>query len=124
MRHLLRTVAVTSTLILTPARGPAAEPKKPEWTADALSMEAAACTEALVNGAWERTKRAQNVDPNMEMTPEIRKQLAPQIASMATVCECAVREAAKKVGRDDADKPEFQLFAVETVTKGKCKPSK
>jgi len=124
MRHLLRTVAVTSTLILAPAGGGATEPKKSEWTAEALNVESAACTEALVNGAWERTKRAQNVDPDMKMTPEIRKQLAPQIASMATVCDCAVREAARKFGQDDANKPEFQLFAIETVTKGKCKPPK
>lgn len=124
MRHLPWTIAVASISVLAVTGGATAEPEGPEWTAEALNVEAAACTEALVNGAWERTKRAQHVDPGMKMTPEIRKQLAPQIASMARVCDCAVREAAKKFGRDDANKPEFQLFAIETVTKGKCKPSK
>lgn len=123
MRDHLRTGALALLLLAAPALAAEEAKKKPAWTEDQLKLESAACTEALVQGAWERTKRAQNADPKMEMTPDIRKQLAPQIEQMAKVCDCAVREAAKKFNAEDSNKPEFQQFAIETVTSGKCKPA-
>jgi hypothetical protein len=123
MRTHFWTAAVTWMLLVTPTTGLGADGKKPVWSAEELDTEVAACTEALVKGAWENTKRAQDIDPKAELTPEIRKQLAPQIAAMQKVCDCAVREAAKKFGQGDSGKPEFQRFVVDSVTRGKCKPS-
>jgi hypothetical protein len=108
-------------LTLAVASAAADAPKAPGWTADALKAESAACTEVLVKGAWENTKRDQGAEPAMEMTPEIRKQLAPQIAGMASLCECAVREAAKKFGPGDGDRLDFQRYAIDTVQSGRCK---
>jgi hypothetical protein len=122
MRDRLWTAAVTGMLVLAPAAGHGAEAEKPAWTAQELDTEVAACTEALVKGAWENTKRAQDIDPKAELTPEMRKQLAPQIAGLQKVCDCAVREAAKKFGQGDSNRPEFQSFVVDSVTRGKCKP--
>jgi hypothetical protein len=122
MCDIRRCAAVGLILLLACAPVRAADPSKPEWTPEVLKAESAACTDELVKGAWENTKRDQQLDPGLEMTPEMRKQFAPQIATMAAVCDCAVREAAKKFGRGDVDKPEFKRFAIETVTTGKCKP--
>lgn len=122
MRALPRHGLFACLLLAAPVGVPAAEPARPEWTPEQLKAESAACTDELVKGAWENTKRDQQLDPKLEMTPEIRKQLAPQIAGLAAVCDCAVREAAKRFGRGDANKSEFQRFAIETVTSGKCRP--
>ena len=81
---------------LVAATAHAADGPKPGWTPEALADASAGCTEGLVQGAWDNTKREQGVDPARPLTPEIRKQLAPQIAAMKKLCACAVREAAKR----------------------------
>ena len=60
----------------------AAGPYKAGWTTTDLDQAAEGCTGELVQGAWVNTKKDQHVDPDMEMTPEIRKQLEPQIKAI------------------------------------------
>lgn len=95
---------------------------KAGWTAALLASENEDCTEALVQGAWENTKREQGADPAMPLTSEIRKQLEPQIASMKTLCECAVRAGAERYTKAEADKSPADLdaFVTETIAKGTC----
>jgi hypothetical protein len=94
------------------------------WTSKGLEEAVGACTDELVDGAWMNTKREQGVDPAMTMTPEIRQQLAPQIAAFRKLCSCTVHETAKKYGRDayrrDADA--VGRYAQELVKRGTCKP--
>jgi len=98
---------------------------KAGWTAELLTSENEDCTEALVQGAWENTKREQGVDPAMPLTSEIRKQLEPQIASMKTLCACAVRAGAERYTKAEADKSPADLdsFVTDTIAKGTCKLS-
>lgn len=93
------------------------------WTAESLASETMDCTESLVQGAWENTKREQKADPALPLTKEIREQLAPQIASMKKLCACAVRAAAERYSKAEADKTPADLdrFVTDTITKGTCK---
>lgn len=94
---------------------------KPGWSADGIAEASASCTEGLVKGAWENTKREQGVDPSTEMTPEIRKQLEPQIKGMASLCDCAIKQAARKYRPAEAHDPGFEKFVVGLVKSGRCK---
>jgi len=96
---------------------------KPGWTAESLATETMDCTDALVQGAWENTKREQGADPALPLTKEIREQLAPQIASMKKLCACAVRAAAEKYSKAEADATPKDLdrFVADTINQGACK---
>ena len=100
-----------------------AEANKDGWTSKRIESETATCTEATVKDAWENTKREQGADPSLPLTPEIRKELAPQIAAMKKLCACAIREAAKRYtwAEAQATPSDLQSFIAETVTKGTCK---
>ena len=100
-----------------------AEAPKDGWTSKRIESETTACTEATVKDAWENTKREQGADPSLPLTPEIRKELAPQIAAMKKLCACAIREAAKRYtwAEAQATPGDLQSFIAETVTKGTCK---
>jgi hypothetical protein len=95
---------------------------KPGWTTDALAKESAACTEQLVQGAWDNTKRAQGADPSLPLTQEIREQLAPQIAAMTKLCACAVRAGAERYTKAEAEgaPKDLERFVTETISKGTC----
>jgi hypothetical protein len=101
----------------------AADELKAGWTPDALSTASAACTEELVQGAWANTRREQGVDADKPLTPEIREQLAPQIAAMKKLCACAVREAAKRYTKAEADRSPKDLdkFVADVIGRGVCK---
>lgn len=101
----------------------AADDPKAGWTPEALSTASVACTEELVQGAWANTKREQGVDADKPLTPEIREQLAPQIAAMKKLCGCAVREAAKRYTKAEADKAPKDLdrFVADVIARGVCK---
>lgn len=96
---------------------------KAGWTKKILDSEIADCTEATVKDAWENTKSQQGVDPNLPLTPEVRKKLEPQIAAMKKMCACAIREAAKRYTRAEAEATpsDLQEFIADTVAKGTCK---
>jgi hypothetical protein len=114
--------AVAALLALSlPAPAVAGE-LKAGWTPELLASETEDCTQALVEGAWENTKREQGVDPAMPLTSEIRKQLEPQIASMKSLCACAVRAGAERYTKAEADKTPADLhgFVTETISKGTC----
>lgn len=107
-----------------PALAVAGEPKA-GWTPELLASETEDCTNALVEGAWENTKREQGADPSVPLTDEIRKQLEPQIASMRALCACAVRAGAERYTKAEADKTPADLdsFVTDTIAKGNCKLS-
>src|SRR5690242_2832906 len=100
-------IGVSSLLCLVvAAAAPAAEKTKEKtkkkaslkagWTEANVKSASDDCTEALVQGMWENTKKDQGVDASKPLTDEIRKQLEPQIAPMRKLCTCAVREGAKR----------------------------
>jgi hypothetical protein len=101
----------------------AADDFKAGWTKKLLDSEIADCTEATVKDAWENTKSQQGADPNLPLTPEIRKKLEPQIAAMKKMCACAIREAAKRYTRAEAEATpsDLQQFIADTVANGTCK---
>ena len=117
---------MTTTLLvgLLVGSAPAAEPYAEGWTKDSVNEAIDSCTEQIVKGAWANTKKAQGVDPKMKMTPEIRKQLAPQIAKFRELCKCTVTEAAKKFGRKkyETDPEAVGSYAQELVKNGTCTP--
>jgi hypothetical protein len=124
MRRTMRTAPSALVLPLLLAALPAgAGEYRPGWTPTAIEEAATACTEALVQGAWENTKREQNVDPKKPLTPEIRKQLAPQIKALERLCDCTVKETAKKYGQEDYEKKpdEVQRYTLDLVKRGVCK---
>lgn len=96
---------------------------KSGWTAESLADETMECTEALVLGAWENTKREQGADASLPLTKEIRDQLEPQIASMKKLCACAVRAGAERYTKAEADATPKDLdrFVADTIAKGACK---
>ena len=120
-----RVLAIVAALALASsvARPLHAGELKPGWTAEALASETMECTESLVQGAWENTKREQGADPKLPLTKEIRDELAPQIASMKKLCACAVRTAAERYTKAEADATPTDLdrFVSETIAKGTCK---
>jgi hypothetical protein len=95
---------------------------KPGWSLEALAKESADCTEQLVQGAWENTKREQGADPALPLTPEVRTQLGPQITAMRKLCECAVRAGARRYTKAEADASPADLdrFVADTVATGTC----
>jgi len=115
--------AVAALLALLPMTLAVAGELKAGWTPELLASETEDCTRALVEGAWENTKREQGADPSMPLTDEIRKQLEPQIASMKALCVCAVRAGAERYTKAEADKTPADLdsFVTDTVAKGDCK---
>ena len=118
MRTILVLVVI---LIAVRAHGDAG--LKAGWTAENLADATSSCSDTLIEGAWANTKREQGVDPAKPMTPEIREQLAPQMAAMRKLCACAVREAAKRYSKAEAEKSPKDLdrFVADTVASGKCK---
>lgn len=96
---------------------------KDGWSPALVATETEQCTETLVQGAWENTKREQGADPAMALTPEIRKQLEPQIVAMKGLCACAVRAGAERYTKAEADKTPADLdnFVLETINNGTCK---
>lgn len=119
----MRVAIVMFGLVLASAATVAAGPYKAGWTTKDIDQATEECTGGLVEGAWENTKKEQHVDPAMEMTPEIRKQLEPQIKAMHGLCDCAVKEAARKYDKKDADKSDDELarFTADVIKSGKCK---
>ncbi len=109
-------------LMVTPAG--AGDKLKAGWTQKALDSAVADCTEALVQGTWENTKREQGADPSKPLTDEIRKTLAPEIAKMKKLCACAVREGAKRYTHAEAEATpaDLERAASEAVSNGTCKP--
>ena len=99
------------------------KPLKEGWTEEAVKTASDECTEALVQGTWENTKREQGVDPSKPLTDEIRKELAPQIASMRKLCACAVREGAKRYTRAEAEAipADLERAVSESIADGTCK---
>ena len=118
-----RAIAILGVTLASGVMAFAAGPYKAGWTTTDLDQATEGCTGELVQGAWANTKKDQHVDPDMEMTPEIRKQLEPQIKAMRGLCDCAVKEAAKKYDKTDANNPETELarFTADVIKSGKCK---
>lgn len=96
---------------------------KAGWTEAAVQSATDDCTEALVQGTWENTKREQGVDPSKPLTEEIRKQLAPEIAQLRKLCACAVREGAKRhtFAEAEAGPADLERSVSESITNGTCK---
>lgn len=119
-RRLVVAAALLAPLVPSLARG---GQLKNGWTAEALANETMECTEALVLGAWENTKREQGADPSLPLTKEIRDQLEPQIASMKKLCACAVRAGAEHYTKAEADTAPKDLdrFVADTIATGTCK---
>jgi len=101
----------------------AADAYRDGWTPRALRDAAAACTESLVQGVWENTKREQGADPKRPLTPELRKQLAPQIDAFRALCDCTVRETAKRYGKRDWEQQGDAVarYGADLVRRGVCK---
>lgn len=120
-RHL---VALGMLACVAVGSAAAAGPYADGWTEASVRDAIDSCTEQIVKGAWANTKKAQGVDPKMKMTPEIRKQLAPQIAKFRELCSCTVKEAAKKFSRKEyeADTNAVGTYAQELVKRGTCTP--
>jgi hypothetical protein len=120
MRILLITMAL---LAVTTAR--AAE-YKDGWDAKGLKEAVTACTDELVDSAWKNTKKEAGVNPDAPMTPEIRKEIQPQIDEFNKLCDCVVRESAKKFGKDEyrANGKAVDDYAVTLIDKGTCKAPK
>lgn len=93
------------------------------WTPAGIEQAVAACTEELVEGAWRNTEQAQGVEAYRPLTPELRRQLAPQIEGFRTLCDCTVRETAKRYGKADYGRngDAVERYAVELVERGTCK---
>jgi len=108
-------------VLATPAG--AGERLKTGWTPAALASASAECTEALVQGTWENTKREQGGDPSAPLTDDIRKKLAPEIASMKKLCACAVREGAKRYTKAEAEAgpADLEHAVSESISKGICR---
>jgi hypothetical protein len=114
---------VLSTAFVSWAGLAAAESLKAGWTDEMVAKEAEACTEMLVQGAWDNTKREQGADAALPLTAEIREHLAPQIAKMKKLCGCVMRAGAKRYTKAEADASPAELdrFMSETIAKGTCK---
>lgn len=115
-------IAFVAVMLLATAAA-AADKLADGWTPERLKQANAACTDALVAGAWENTKREQKLDEKMELTPEIREQLKPQIAAFDELCACTVRKMAEKFSRKayEHDDGTVETYTRELVEKGTCK---
>jgi hypothetical protein len=119
---MLRT-ALASLFVLVCSTSAAAGELKAGWTPELLGSETEDCSQTLVQGAWENTKREQGADPSIPLTPEIRKQIEPQIAAMKDLCACAVRAGAERYTKAEADKTPADLdrFIEGAIDNGTCK---
>jgi hypothetical protein len=99
---------------------------KDGWTPATLKEAVAACTDELVDSAWKNTKKEAGANPDAPLTPEIRKEIAPQIVEFNNLCDCVVRESAKKFDKDAYRKngKEVDDYAVSLIDKGTCKAPK
>ena len=93
------------------------------WTPEGIKQAIEACTNELVEGAWNNTKKDQGIDADRPLTPELRKQLAPQIEAFHGLCDCTVKHTAKKFGSTAYHKEADAVgrYAQELVKKGTCK---
>jgi hypothetical protein len=93
------------------------------WTPEGIKQAVDACTNELVEGVWNNTKKDQGIDPDRPLTPELRKQLAPQIEAFHGLCDCTVKNTAKKFGSVafHKDTDAAGRYAQELVKKGTCK---
>jgi hypothetical protein len=93
------------------------------WTPEGIKQAVEACTNELVEGAWTNTKKDQGIDADRPLTPELRKQLAPQIEAFHGLCDCTVKHTAKKFGSTAYHKEADAVgrYAQELVKKGTCK---
>ena len=110
--------------LLTTSSAHAAGSLKAGWAPEILRSTIAECTEVLVQGTWENTKKDQGGDPKAELTAEIRKKLAPEIAKLEKLCTCAVREGAKRYTRAEAEAgpADLERAVSESMSNGRCKP--
>ena len=117
IRRLLLALA-----LLVPVAAPAGE-YADGWTPDGIKQAVDACTNELVEGVWNNTKKEQGIDPDRPLTPELRKQLAPQIEAFHGLCDCTVKNTAKKFGSVafHKDTDAAGRYAQELVKKGTCK---
>ena len=117
IRRLLLALA-----LLVPVAAPAGE-YADGWTPDGIKQAVDACTNELVEGVWNNTKKDQGIDPDRPLTPELRKQLAPQIEAFHGLCDCTVKNTAKKFGSVafHKDTDAAGRYAQELVKKGTCK---
>jgi hypothetical protein len=119
---MTRRVAAILLAVLLPTLALAGE-RQAGWTDESIASETEECTKALVDGAWENTKREQGADPALPMSDEVRKMLEPQIAAMKSLCQCAVAAGAARYTKAEADKTPADLdkFVTETIANGTCK---
>jgi hypothetical protein len=129
---LLLLLAVSIAAAASPARSPKASspprttstqpPYQAGWTPETVDQMVAECGEQLVQGAWHNTLRREQMPEDQALTPEIRQQLAPQIAAFQKVCDCTVRRLAARWDKHawDTQRPEMDRYAVELVEKGIC----
>jgi hypothetical protein len=123
MRTTLAVLALVAA-VASAADAPPTTPKpKDGWTGDELASATDGCTEQLVQGTWDNTKRAQGVNPSKPLTPEIRAELAPQIEAMRKLCACAVREASKRYSKKEAEgsPKDLDRFVADVIARGVCK---
>lgn len=99
---------------------------KDGWNPTTLKEAVSACTEELVDSAWQNTKKDAGVNPDAPLTPEIRKEIQPQIDEFNKLCDCVVKESAKKFGKEAyrANGKEIDEYAVALIDKGTCKAPK
>jgi hypothetical protein len=109
-------------LLIAPAAA-FAGPYADGWTDEGVAQAVEVCTNELVQGAWNNTKKDQGIDADRPLTPEIRKQLAPQIEALRGLCDCTVKNAAKKFGAAayHKDTDAVGRYAQDLVKKGTCK---
>lgn len=112
-------------LVLLASTGALAAEYKDGWNKTTLEEAVGACTEELVDSAWENTKKEAGA-PDAKLTPEIRKEIQPQIDEFKKLCDCVVRETAKKFGEKAyrANDKDIDEYALSLIEKGTCKTPK
>lgn len=124
MRATLAVLVLVASIASAADTTPPVTPKpKDSWTGDEIASATDGCTEQLVQGAWDNTKRATGVDPTKPLTPDLRTELAPQIEAMRKLCACAVREASKRYSKTEAERSPKDLdrFVADVIARGVCK---
>ncbi len=113
-------------LVLLVASAAVAAEYKDGWNATTLKEAVKACTDELVDSAWENTKKDAGVNPDAPLTPEIRKEIQPQIDEFNKLCDCVVRATAKKFGEEAyrANDKQIDEYAMQLIEKGTCKTPK
>jgi len=114
---------VVPLVLLVAVTALAADAYKDGWTPKAIDQAVGACTEELTKGAWKNTLADQKMDPATPLTPEIRKQLEPQIVGLKRLCDCTIKATAKKYGKKDYEtQPDaMDRYAIDLVHAGTCK---